>query len=478
MKFCSLCGKPLGNGTDFCTSCGHKNGQAVQEKRSRSDKSPVTKKKIAGVIVAAIFLIGAVAAHLFLSSLHTPEKAVASFRQAIKSADAKQLADLMNEGQSKVKVTEGEAKEYLLYLEDQADLDEILDGLKDNQSAVEEGHKGEIYKDDNGNKILNIQKTRNYLFVYKKYGIAFYPVEILVSSKFKGADVNVDGKEPVRLEEADTSVSVAHLFPGEHAVEAEIKNDYAIFKNEQELDFSKAADNKLRVEAGIEGEMITVYSNDDRAILFVDGESTGQKVADIDYFGPLLLDSSVKLHAERTVDGKVEKSASVRADDYTATFWFGDERAADPYGETDSYEEEAEAEEELYASEWALEDIDFSDYMASYYNAVVSSVNNGDFAVVSDYFDFESPLYEQQESYTIQLTEAGMQEELLGYEVQSAEEVEGGFKVTVKEEWIFYKQIEESTHEILTADYYIRWVDESLKIYDIQNINKLLQEPL
>ena len=56
---------------------------------------------------------------------------------------------------------------------------------------------------------------------------------------------------------------------------------------------------------------VSLSSNYDDAIVFINGESTGKTVNDLSKFGPVATDGTVKIHAEITQEGHKLKSEEV-----------------------------------------------------------------------------------------------------------------------------------------------------------------------
>ena len=56
---------------------------------------------------------------------------------------------------------------------------------------------------------------------------------------------------------------------------------------------------------------VKLHSNYDDAVVFINGQSTGKMVKDLETFGPVAADGSVKIHAEITVEGQTLKSGEI-----------------------------------------------------------------------------------------------------------------------------------------------------------------------
>ena len=67
----------------------------------------------------------------------------------------------------------------------------------------------------------------------------------------------------------------------------------------------------LTVKLDVTGNEVSLSSNYDEAIVFINGESTEKAVDDLSTFGPVLTDGTVKIHAEVTQEGHKLKSEEV-----------------------------------------------------------------------------------------------------------------------------------------------------------------------
>ena len=59
----------------------------------------------------------------------------------------------------------------------------------------------------------------------------------------------------------------------------------------------------ITVELDVTGNEVSLSSNYDDAIVFINGESTEKTVNDLSTIGPVLTDGTVKIHAEVTKRG-------------------------------------------------------------------------------------------------------------------------------------------------------------------------------
>lgn len=143
MKYCKNCGEKLSANQTFCTNCGTQfdsreiAANRTMQKRERQQLSAKMKATIVSIIVILAVLAGS---HLYFSAQSKPIKTVEKFEQAVRNKDAKALADIMNNGQNKLTVSDKEAASYINYLTKENDFKEISKELKRQAYSIE-GYK-------------------------------------------------------------------------------------------------------------------------------------------------------------------------------------------------------------------------------------------------------------------------------------------------------------------------------------------------
>lgn len=237
---------------------------------------------------------------------------------------------------------------------------------------------------------------------------------------------------------------------------------------EDTLDFADSEENVLDVYMELDGASIVVYSNDENAVLFVNGKSTGKKIADIDSFGPVPTDGTIKLHAERTKDGKKEKTEEFEVTDDSSIDLIFEE----PETET------ASAEADLQGYMDAIGEEQIESFMYDHFVTQVNAFNNRDFDVAKETLDPNGKSYIENRKYIKYLEEKGITEEFHDMELLDYEPVEGGFNVTTEESYTIYYGDGTSKYKEFRSKFYLTVLEEGLKVHTLIETKELYSEDL
>lgn len=460
MKYCKECGTQLNDSQTFCSNCGAQQpetGSVAPASPTRNKRPALSGKAKAGITAAVIIIAAVAGTHFYLSSLTDPMKTVEEFENAVKEDDANALVKIINNGQDKYAITEKEAASYLAFLTDDNDFNEISKELKKQAYDVDGYKVSEPVRDGNDNKLVSIKKAeKKKWLLYDEYSLEFYPIELIVSSNLAGTEVTLAGKKTKKLKEEDEDENLGYLFPGEHLLKSVYKGEYAELTSEDELDFSNAYENELVVDVEMDNTSLYVYSNDDDAVLFVNGKSTGEKIADIESFGPVATDGSIKLHAERKLNGKTEKTEEFKVTDGSNVDLLFEE------------EEVAAAVSDLYEQD-TYGDNEIGQFMDKHFTAQVDAINARDFSLGESTIDPKGSSYEETRNYIDTLEKKGITEEYHGLSSIDSAEVEGGYNVTTEESYIIHYNDGTSKYKKFRSKFYLTIVDDGLKV------NKLLE---
>ncbi|MDE3840204.1 hypothetical protein C0966_12690 [Bacillus methanolicus] len=472
MKYCKNCGEKLSANQTFCTNCGTQfdsreiAANRTMQKRERQQLSAKMKATIVSVIVILAVLAGS---HLYFSAQSKPIKTVEKFEQAVRNKDAKALADIMNNGQNKLTVSDKEAASYINYLTKENDFKEISKELKRQAYSIEGYKKLEPIQDIYGNKLIKLKKLskKQWLF-YDQYGIEFFPIQLNVSSNLENTEIWLNGKKVKKLKESELSEKIGYIFPGEQKIKSVFNGEYAKLTAEDTLDFADSEENVLDVYMELDGASIVVYSNDENAVLFVNGKSTGKKIADIDSFGPVPTDGTIKLHAERTINGKTEKTEEFEVtDDSSIDFIFEEPET-----------EAASAEADIQGYMDAIGEEQIESFMYDHFVTQVNAFNNRDFDVAKETLDPNGKSYIENRKYIKYLEEKGITEEFHDMELIDYEPVDGGFNVTTEESYTIYYGDGTSKYKEFRSKFYLTVLEEGLKVHTLIETKELYSDDL
>ncbi|MCT2346598.1 hypothetical protein M4D71_20810 [Niallia taxi] len=439
MKFCKNCGTERKSGQKFCISCGHSYeaaGNGTTEQNPSSDigrhtaevsRKPMSKRNKIVILSAVATALILFSAHKFIASLYTPEKTIEAFEQAVKGKNVKEAKKVISFDQFEGKFKDEEINSYLAYLKGyQSEISSTF--------SFEGVTAGATVMDGSSNEIVKLVKGDKKFGLYQQYKIEALPFEI-------GVSANIDGVEVVykdSKQKLNDDLTIRDVLPGETELEGNYKGDYASLEDTEQLNFNDAYANMLDIYFDFEGEYVDVYSNIDDSILFVNGKSTGKKVADIYDFGPIPTDGSISLHAEyETKDGTMK----------TATQKVINTDYIDLEFTEDTPEETEEA---------------LNSFMENYYYASVLAMNAGEFSYVSDYLDPNGKAYTESKDYVKYIYEKGITEEVVSVKVTDYEKTDDGYVVDTNDVYDITSEDGTTTRQKFKSSYKVNKLEDGM----------------
>ncbi|AZV42920.1 hypothetical protein BAOM_2311 [Peribacillus asahii] len=479
MKSCENCGMPLRKDEQVCGHC--RENQEQQDKVKKISVSipfekilnnlkwkPLSKKGKTLVFTSLIFLAILIGIHLTISSLINPMSVVEEFEKAVLEKDAKQLASIINKGQKNYSISEKEAASYISYLTKQNNFTTIDNQLKMQANELDDSHEFVPIPitDKHGNHlvILNKDYKKKWLF-YDQYYLEFYPFSLTVTSNLPNTEVFVNDKKVTKIQAAEEPVSIGFVFPGEYQFKGTFKGEYGDITKEENINLTEGNGNSFSVYLQLDGQYVSISSNHDDAILYVNGKSTGQTVNELESIGPVNMDGSIKLHAERKVNGKTIKTDVIPVTDES--------------GIDLAFEEEEEEEYEYVAASTDTKFVDeVSQFMNDFYIAGVQAINSRNISVAEAYHDPSGTSLGEAKEYLKSIEKRGITEEFISMSLIDLQEAEGGYKVTTQEDYkIFYGNGAKKYKKFQTL-YYLTKVDGKLKVHSLLKTEEIESKDL
>ncbi|RFU61115.1 zinc ribbon domain-containing protein [Peribacillus glennii] len=466
MRFCKNCGKQLTDNQTFCTHCGTL--QAIEEispvpaptrVSSNRVKQPLSMKAKTGIVSGALVVAALVGTHFYLSSETKPIHTVDEFKKAVQAKDAQKLSGIINSGQDELAITDDEAASLIDYLVKENDFTQISKELEKQAYSVDGYAPLKPITDAYNNKLVKLKKSSNKKwFVYDQYVLEFFPIELTASSNLADTEIWLDGKKTKTIKEAETPEMVGYIFPGSHKVKAIYKGKYSELTSTETLDISDAAENELSVSYELEGASVTVYSNDEDAVLYLNGKSTNLRIDKINSFGPIATDGSIKLHAQRKVNGKTEK---------TEEFAVTDDSEVELLFEEQAIEDTAPVEADLAEYEKDIGEDDIARFMDGHFQTQVEAINARDFSLAEITIDPAGPAYTEARKYIGNLDKRGITEDYEGMNLISYEKTAGGYHVTTEESYTIYYGDGTTKYKNFRSKFYVSLHPDGLKVYKL-----------
>ena len=117
--------------------------------------------------------------------------------------------------------------------------------------------------------------------IFNKYYLELKLQDMEITSNFKGSYVYVNGIDKGTIGE-EGSLEVSNMVPGIYSIEIEKESDYGTIKEESEVTLVESSNFNLPLEANL----VTVNSNFQDGIVYINGKSSNIKVKDFIEVGP------------------------------------------------------------------------------------------------------------------------------------------------------------------------------------------------
>jgi len=339
VEYCRNCGTKLIEGHQFCAECGEPvkqnyanekkqtqsvSSKPVQENMSSSDlpKQPIFKSKkskifaIVGVVVVALLAGG----YYVVGEVTSPTKVAEHFIDALDQKDVKTVKKYINEGQYEVKANDKEIKAFLNYLHEHPRMiTSIADGLLSDATALEEEKSSE-----EPSPFAALKEDGKKWVLFDSYKIKIQTFYIDVASESEKTDIYVNDVKKATIEDEE---QIGPLLPGEYTVKAVINGEYGKVEADEKLNTEDFAEQTASLEFDWSNHYVYIYSNYDDAVLYVNDKSTKMEIGDLEEFGPVPLDGSLKIYAQRKFGDEEKKSNVVTLEENTtdAELFFKDE---------------------------------------------------------------------------------------------------------------------------------------------------------
>jgi uncharacterized membrane protein YvbJ len=143
------------------------------------------------------------------------------------------------------------------------------------------------------------------MLFYDKYVFELKPVYIKLSTNYKDTQLFVNDNLACTADKNNFTQEVGPYVPGMYKIKAKLNGKYADLEKSVDVDLVKvlasSKDDKKTYTTSVylDGRQISVSCSYEDAKLFANGKDTGLTIQDAKNFGPLPLDGTVKLYAQK-----------------------------------------------------------------------------------------------------------------------------------------------------------------------------------
>lgn len=313
-KHCISCGHKLTDEDVFCPECGMKNdaikNESTEPQQKRVTKAPQQKegKPLAKttkmlLALAAVLIVAFGGMHFYAQSATDTEKIMATVVNGIDNENKAVLDTLKID-----KDTAYNAELYFQYVLDNFEIEDLQEKLVNAGDYVKENGGEAVVKSYGDTPVFTVE-GESFLLFYKKPVVKPIAKKMSVETDFEEITVDYGSDKTVTAKSGTTDIG--SFLPGEYTFTIGSKAPYIDkFPYIMAIDNSAESNNAIIITR--EAHAITVKTDDNAAIIYVNGKSTEQKVADLPQIGPFEATAEVEIMLKRkNKDGKEEATESV-----------------------------------------------------------------------------------------------------------------------------------------------------------------------
>ncbi|WP_242234548.1 zinc ribbon domain-containing protein [Bacillus cereus group sp. BfR-BA-01316] len=421
MKFCGTCKKQVAGHLNFCPKCRSKleeisGDTAASSEEIQLETRPVQINKNIFLIIGFIVIV----ALLFGANKFSKEKQVNVMIEAFQNKDVSAIDEFVKVDDPGLKVKPEDIKAYIRYLKDNPSYNKALLSYLQKEE-VDENSASDTASFRDG-KIIEDGKE---WFLYPKYKFSVKSYYMNVSTTAKNAEIYVNDKKETELSSDKTSKELGPYFPGTYVVKAKAKTELAELETEKEVDLADEKNGTVEVNLSLEGNYVTISSDENDATVFVNGKKRGKLNYGSYKLGPVPTDETVEVHLEKNAEFGVMKSESIKVGDQSTYYLkFPKEASSSAVG----------------------------DFVQNHIYNNVRAIALNDFSLIENDYDKSGKSYKEDRDYLQYLQKKGITEDLLTMNIRNVERQSATkYKVTTYEE------------------YHIRYGDGSVKFKSFNN---------
>lgn len=304
---CPSCGTKITNfSLKYCPSCGSSIDEVVKEKQNKAKDKPKDESKTRAnlnekkwtmktkliISFVAIFLILIASVFVYGYQETNPANQLEAFEQAVEKKDGKAMAHLLVPANEEMKITEENGQQLVQYLHENPDVKDAM--MKTFREQIRSKGNTKMAKEY---PQLVLKEHQSKWLVFKAYKYEIQPYYAAFNVNFKGTTISVDGKEKGKTKKDNQTIKVGPFAPGKYEVVAHYKGEYGEEKKKVTLDFYEDLAPTQKVPVKMVGSGVNITSNIEDAEVYVNDESIGETVGEIDTYGPVKRDGSVEIYA-------------------------------------------------------------------------------------------------------------------------------------------------------------------------------------
>lgn len=266
---------------------------------------------IAGSMVMTAILAGL---YMYGKQTTSESRVVLAFASAMEAENSARIGQLVYPDRGNEPIGDKDAARLLTYLIDNNLLESALreTNFSENRSSDTTG------RDEGGERrLFAVRPHGKWLGIFQRYRIVVATSSIEAFTNLSGTAIKLEDEMIATADADDYRTLIGPLVPGSYRLEAAFAGAYATLRTEAYVTV-KGGDEQNAVDLSLNGGMVHIKANDAPATIYIDGHPVGT-VVDTDEgldFGPLALDGSNVVHAEKTYPWGVARSPSVPVENH------------------------------------------------------------------------------------------------------------------------------------------------------------------
>lgn len=368
--FCRNCGERAAPETEVAATRSHPQRVSGSETKTNPSRKPMRLKTKILFLTVVLLLIVVIGTHLFLKNMYNPDRKIEAMNTAYNTQDKEAFFKQFD----LKKGTTGSADHFYTFVKKYGWTD-----LRDQLDT-------EVVKATNGGKSTNIISMPGELIsvvskptvfgLYHDVTFTILPTDVTVQVPFKETTFTF-GDQEFKTSADEEMVKLGSFIPGEYAWSYETTGNIMPLKGKGSYKLESTEDNSETLDIDWNVANVTIESNVNEAIVYIDGKSTEKTVKELHELYPAQLNKKVNIHAVTKNDNGKEVSSDIlpMTDDYVyLTF--------DHVAKQEAAKEEQEQQKrDLSEQEQWVKEM-YNDFRSSYSYAIDSA----DFSYIQNYF--------------------------------------------------------------------------------------------
>lgn len=266
---------------------------------------------IAGGIVFAAIMAGL---FMYGKQATSESRLVLEFATALETENTVRIGQLVYPDRGTRPIGEKNAERLLTYLLENNLLESALRDLDYNATSRSRDAS-------NNSRLFAVQQQDKWLGMFQRSRIVVSTSSVEVTTNLAGTVIKLDDDTVATADSDEFRTQIGVLVPGSYRLEAVFTGAYATLRAETDVTVN-GGDQQTPVDLSLNGGMVRIAVHENTAIeatalIYLDGQQVGTDMGEGLEIGPLALDGSHAVHAEKILPWGVARSLSIPVENDT-----------------------------------------------------------------------------------------------------------------------------------------------------------------